>query len=247
MGVVPVSPAGLGLEAAGIVSSIGSNVQDFAVGDHVFTFQLGCFSSKITMAAKQCVKIPDELSFEDASTMGCVFATAIYALIHVGRLERKQVYPLWQSIVERTTNSYIKSVLIHSATGGVGIAAIQISKMLGAEIYATVGSDEKVQYLISTFGIPRDRIFNSRDSSFAPDLLRATNGKGVDVVLNSLSGELLHASWECVAGYGTLVELGIKDLIGDGKLNLNGFLLNRNYCGIDGDYMCRTRPELIVK
>lgn len=70
--------------------------------------------------------------------------------------------------------------------------------MVGAEIYASVGNDAKVQHLISTFGIPRSRIFNSRDSTFLPHLMKETEGKGVDVVLNSLSGELLHAS-VCIA------------------------------------------------
>lgn len=74
------------------------------------------------------------------------------------------------------------------------MAAVQVSQMVGAEIYATVGSDEKVQYLLETMRIPRDHIFNSRDASFLPGILKATNGRGVDVVLNSLSGELLHAS-----------------------------------------------------
>lgn len=74
------------------------------------------------------------------------------------------------------------------------MSAIQISRLIGAEIFATVGSEEKVQYLVDTFGIPRNRIFNSRDSSFKQGVLKETGGMGVDVVLNSLSGELLHAS-----------------------------------------------------
>jgi NADPH:quinone reductase-like Zn-dependent oxidoreductase len=85
-------------------------------------------------------------------------------------------------------------VLIHSACGGIGIAAIQICRAIGAEIFATVGTDEKVEYLVETYGIPRSRIFSSRNSEFLPGILRETGGKGVDVVLNSLSGELLHAS-----------------------------------------------------
>jgi NADPH:quinone reductase-like Zn-dependent oxidoreductase len=73
---------------------------------------------------------------------------------------------------------------------------------MSKQIYATVGSAEKVQYLQDTFGIPRERIFHSRDASFLPDVLRETNGRGVDVCLNSLSGELLHASWKCIAPRG---------------------------------------------
>jgi len=94
-------------------------------------------------------------------------------------------------------------VLIHSAAGGVGIAAIQVAKMLKANIYVTVGSPEKKEYLIDTFGIPNENIFDSRSTAFAADVMRETGGKGVDVALNSLSGELLQSNVElhCQMGY----------------------------------------------
>lgn len=84
--------------------------------------------------------------------------------------------------------------MIHSACGGIGIAAINICRMVGAKIYATVGKQEKIEYLVNTFGIPREHIFGSRDSGFLPNLMRETGGRGVDVALNSLSGDLLHAT-----------------------------------------------------
>jgi len=84
-----------------------------------------------------------------------------------------------------------------------------------------------------THGIPRERIFNSRDESFKDDILRVTNGRGVDVVLNSLSGELLHASWKCVAEYGMMIEIGKGDLIGHGRLAMELFEQNRGYHGVD--------------
>jgi len=134
-----------------------------------------------------------------------------------------------------------KSVLIHSACGGVGLAAIQIAKMLGSEIYATVGNDEKVQFLMENFGIPRCNIFSSRDDSFAKDLMRQTKNKGVDVVLNSLSGELLHATWACVAQSGTMVEIGKRDLLGGGKIDLHHFLANRSYSCVDMELLMNRR------
>lgn len=137
-----------------------------------------------------------------------------------------------------------QSILIHSACGGVGIAAIQVSRMLGADIYVTVGNEEKVQYLMTEFGIPRSRIFNSRDSSFLTDVLRETQGRGVDYVLNSLSGELLHASWQCVAEFGTLLEIGKRDLIGHGKLAMDVFEANRSYSGIDLGLVIERKPRL---
>ena len=101
------------------------------------------------------------------------------------------------------------------------------------KIYATVGSEEKAKYLVDTFGIRRDHIFNSRDSSFEHDVLRITEGRGVDLVLNSLAGELLHASWRCVAKFGKMLEIGKMDIIGRGKLSMDVFSGNRTFFGID--------------
>lgn len=75
-----------------------------------------------------------------------------------------------------------------------------------------------------------------------PDLMRQTRGRGVDIVLNSLSGELLHASWKCVAEFGKLIELGKRDLAGFGKLNMETFLRNRSYCCVDVAHLTQDRP-----
>lgn len=110
-------------------------------------------------------------------------------------------------------------------------------------MYATVGSTEKIEHLVQVHGIPRERIFNSRDTSFLEGVQRATSGRGVDLVLNSLSGELLHASWNCVAEFGKMIEIGKRDLIGHGKLALDIFELNRSYHGIDIFHMMEKRPK----
>jgi acyl carrier protein len=107
--------------------------------------------------------------------------------------------------------------------------------MLEAELYVTVGSEEKVKYLMDNYNIPRNRIFNSRDKSFVDGVMRETDGRGMDFILNSLSGELLHATWSCVAEFGTLLEIGKRDLIGGGKLDMKPFLANRNYSCVDID------------
>ena len=137
-------------------------------------------------------------------------------------------------------------MLIHSACGGVGLAAVQLALMLEAEIFVTVGTEEKIRYIMDTFHIPRNRIFNSRDDSFLSGVLRETQGEGVDIVLNSLSGELLHASWKCVAPFGKMIEIGKRDLMGFGKLDLNPFLANRSYCCVDLDAF-RERPILFQR
>ncbi len=225
MGIVDSNFNGMGLEGAGIVRRVGGDVKDLLPGDRVFLFGAGCFSTGVICAAKLCVKIPDSLSFEEAAGMPTIFSTVIRGLIDLGRLQVGE------------------SVLIHSACGGVGLSAIQIAKMVGANIFCTVSNEEKIKHLVDNYGIPRNHIFQSRDDSFKHDVLEATNGRGVDVVLNSLSGELLHASWECVAVFGRMIEIGKRDLIGNGKLALNVFELNRSYYGLDLGHLVEVRHD----
>lgn len=102
-----------------------------------------------------------------------------------------------------------------------------------SQIYATVGSEAKAEFLVTEHGIPRERIFNSRNVSFLDDVQRVTNGRRVDVVLNSLSGELLHASWQCVAKRGKMLEIGKRDMLERGRLALDVFMGNRSFYGFD--------------
>nr|A0A3G9H990.1 RecName: Full=Highly reducing polyketide synthase ALT1; Short=HR-PKS FUM1; AltName: Full=AAL-toxin biosynthesis cluster protein 1 [Alternaria alternata]BBG74267.1 polyketide synthase [Alternaria alternata] len=216
MGIVEANDVSIGLEGSGVVRKVGNGVTGLQAGDRVFYMADNCFSSQITISALRCVKIPSSLSFEQAATMPCVYATVIHSLLDMGGLQSGQ------------------SVLIHSACGGIGIAALNLCRaMPGVEVYVTVGSEEKVQYLMQEFGLAREQIFHSRDTSFVEDVRAATGGRGVDVVLNSLSGELLHASWECVAPYGKMLEIGKRDFIGKAQLAMDLFEANRSFIGID--------------
>ena len=96
-----------------------------------------------------------------------------------------------------------------------------------------MGSELKAAYLVEAYDIPRENIFHSRDASFVSDLLRVTNGAGCDIVLNSLSGELLHESWKCVASFGKMIELGKRDFAGHGSLKMQPFGANRSFIGVD--------------
>lgn len=116
--------------------------------------------------------------------------------------------------------------------------------MVGAKIYATVSSEEKIKYLQDNFGLDRSCIFNSRDDSFVQQLMHKTGGEGVDLALNSLSGELLHATWKCIAEFGRMVEIGKRDLIGSGKLDMSPFLDNRTYSCVDLDQLCYKRGRV---
>ncbi|KAI1374100.1 hypothetical protein F4677DRAFT_427124 [Hypoxylon crocopeplum] len=232
MGIVDgqaVDDEGLGCECAGVVEAVGPNVTDLSPGDRVMVLHIGAFATSIVANTEACAKIPAHLSFADAASMPTVYGTVIHSLLDKAQLEKGQ------------------TVLIHSACGGVGIAAVQICRMIGAEIFCTVGSENKVHHLMSQYGISKDRIFNSRDLSFHRDIMHATSGRGVDVVLNSLSGELLHGSWRCVAPHGCMIEIGKRDLIGHGALALDPFEENRSYFGIEFAHLSSQRPAIVSR
>ncbi|KAK4231078.1 putative polyketide synthase [Podospora fimiseda] len=215
-----------GLEVSGIVSKVGSGVRHLNVGDRVAAaIPDGCFSTRAVVDTLLCVKIPDTIGFEDAAAILVTYSTAMYSLIDVAQTKAGQ------------------TVLIHSGCGGVGLAAIQICKMIGAEVYITVGTQKKIDYAVQVLGIPRHHIFSSRNETFVQDVARMTNGRGVDVVLNSLSGMLLHSSWECLAEFGKMIEIGKMDIIGRGSLDMEPFLLNRSFCCVDLRQLLRKRPE----
>ncbi|PYH92913.1 putative polyketide synthase [Aspergillus ellipticus CBS 707.79] len=219
LGVIDNSSKELGLEGSGIVEAVGPNVHTVSVGDWVMYMASGCFTTSLTLHETACVKMDASMTFEQAAALPCVYATAAMALI-----------------------DKVQSVLIHSACGGVGLAAIQIAQMVGAEIYCTVGNETKTQYLTENYHIPRSHILYSRDSSFLRDIMRATDSRGVDVVLNSLSGDLLHASWKCVAELGVMVETGKRDFRRRAKLAMETFEANRTFVGLDLWHISQNRP-----
>ncbi|KAJ3494941.1 hypothetical protein NLG97_g3747 [Lecanicillium saksenae] len=218
-----------GLEASGVVCQVGTGVDEFSIGDRVGFVGSGLCQTRVNLPSASCWKIPESVSMEVAACTLVPFLTALYSLIYAGGLTKGQ------------------SVLIHSACGGVGLAAVQVSQLVGANVYATVGSDEKAEYLTTNYLIPKDQIFHSRNESFLPKVLRATEGKGVDMVLNSLSGKLLHASWNCVAKFGKMIELGKIDFSANGSLDMGPFASNRSFVGVDLFQLPLERPELFLR
>ncbi|ETS86321.1 hypothetical protein PFICI_00149 [Pestalotiopsis fici W106-1] len=208
---------GLGGEGAGVVTAVGSNVDHVTVGDRVLIMEVekAVFATEVQVDADMVVQAPANVSDEDAAGLVIPYLTVLWSLVEKAHMEHGQ------------------TVLIHCAAGGVGIAAINVARWLGLEIYCTVGSQAKVDFLTQKLGVPRDHIFHSRNDSFVADVLRATNGTGVDVVLNSLSGELLHASWKCVSSGGSMVDLGKLDSLARGRLNMGPFADNRAFFGVD--------------
>ena len=211
-GIVPENQYLLGLEGAGSIRRVGKTAANsFKIGDRVLVFEKGTFGNRIIATIERTYHIPDWVSYEEASTLPSVYLTALYSIYDLANTQKGD------------------RVLIHSATGGLGLASIQILQYLGAEIFATVGNDEKRKFLIEIFKIPTDHIFNSRTTEFAPKLMSLTNGQGVNVILNSLTGDILDASWRCIANGGIMVELGKKDMLDRNSLSMEPFGRNASY------------------
>ena len=219
----------LGFDAAGIVRRVGSEVSRFKVGDSVAMYGHGSHRTIHRSKADFCALIPDGLSFEQAATIPVVHGTAWYGLVQLARVERGQ------------------SILIHAAAGGVGQAAIQLAQYHQMDIIATVGSEPKRKLLRDTYGLSDDRILSSRDLSFVKGVKRLTGGRGVDVVLNSLSGEFLRQTWHCIAPFGTFIEIGIKDILDNTELDMRPFLKGSSYTFFNLNQLEKERPDVMGK
>lgn len=215
----------VGMEAAGIVTDVGEGVAGFRPGDEVLCFAPHCFDSHIVTPATAAALKPARLSFEEAATIPTAFFTAQYALDHLARLRKSE------------------RVVIHGAAGGVGLAAIQVARRVGAEIFVTVGTPEKRRFM-RMLGIPENRIFDSRSLLFADEIMKATNGEGVDVVLNSLAGEAIHRNLGLLRPFGRFMELGKRDFYENNRIGLKFFRNNLSYFGIDADQLMIERPAL---
>ncbi|KAI0016815.1 hypothetical protein F4780DRAFT_797307 [Xylariomycetidae sp. FL0641] len=217
----------LGGDCAGVVTRIGSDCQgSVKPGDRVCMALEGCMKTYPRQRETLVHKIPDDISFEAAASIVVPGMTAYYALVDVARLRKGE------------------KILVHSAAGATGQMALWIAKLKGAEIFATVGFEDKKRFLVEKFGIPEDHIFYSRNSFFAQGVMRVTNGYGVDVVLNSLSGDGLRASWECVAPYGRFIEIGKADIIANSALPMACFAKNVSFSAVDLAYLCQTDDQL---
>jgi NADPH:quinone reductase-like Zn-dependent oxidoreductase len=208
-------------DCAGKIVAVGEGVTDFHIGDEVLALVFDPFSAFITTEAFTVARKPPGMSFIEASAIPTVYSTAYYALHYLARL----------SSGERA--------LIHSAAGGVGLAAIQIARWLGAEVVATAGSPEKRKYLQS---IGVERVANSRNPDFDREVMELTNGEGVDVVLNSLAGEAIPKGLSLLRPLGRFVELGKRDVFGNGKLDLAPFQKYLSFSTVDLGTLTKLGP-----
>lgn len=210
-----ISGSTLGIECAGTVSRPGTK-SGIANGDRVLMYASEAFKTFSKGKVDNVSKIPSDMPFHEAASIPAQFNTA------------------WQVIHEIARVKKDETILIHSAAGGTGQAAIQIAQLLGAKVFATVGSNVKKRLLVEEYGIAEDRIFYSRNTSFAKGIKHMTKGRGVDVIVNSLSGEGLLASWNCIAPYGRFIEIGKKDILSDTGLPMLPFVKNVSFTASDG-------------
>ena len=230
LNMAPGLPEGaefFGMECSGRVVAVGEGVTDVRVGDDVIaldTSASGCFRAFLTTSASSVFPKPTGLTFEEAATIPVAYQTAYYALCDLGRMRRGE------------------SVLIHSAAGGVGLAAVHLARERGAIIFATAGTDEKREYL-RRLGV--QHVYNSRTLDFADEIMRDTNGRGVDLVLNSLAGEAIPKSLGVLATGGRFLEIGKRDIYADSQIGLLPFQRNLSFFAVDLLRMRLEKPQVV--
>ena len=213
----------VGMEASGVVRRVGSDVQHCRVGDEVVFIKGGCIANRVVVNQYLVFTKPGRLNMEEAASSLSVYVTAYYSLIHLARLRKGQ------------------RVLIHSAMGGVGQAAIALAKHVGAEIYATAGSQSKRDQLLA-LGVRA--AFDSHTYDWYDELMAATGGEGVDVVLNSLAGRHVELCLQALRPGGWHCEIGKVDIYADNELNLRVFRKNLRFAAIDVDRLMIDDPFL---
>ncbi|MFN0021880.1 MAG: SDR family NAD(P)-dependent oxidoreductase [Pirellulaceae bacterium] len=230
MGLLPASAVSgglacdrLGLEVAGRVLNTGQLVRHVQVGDEVIARVADGFSGRVTTPGHCVAHKPKQLTPSQAAAIPVVYITAWYSLCHLARLQCGE------------------TVLIHSAAGGVGGAAIQLAQRAGAKVIVTAGTKEKRAFLRQS-GV--EHVFDSRSLDFYNHVREVTGGCGVDVVLNSLTGRFITQSLKCLAPFGRFVELGKSDIYRNSKLSLERLGDNVSYFVVDVDRLAMQRPEL---
>jgi acyl transferase domain-containing protein/acyl carrier protein len=215
----------LGTDFAGVVTAIGPDVTNHQVGDRVGGFsENGCWATFVTCDARLAVTLPPGLSVDQAAAVSTAYATAWYGLHDMARIKPGD------------------RVLIHSATGGVGQAAIAIARAAGAEIFVTAGSPQHRELLRD---MDIEHVYDSRNTEFAELIRRDTDGYGVDIVLNSLAGAAQRAGLELLSIGGRFVEIGKGDVHSNTRLGLGPFRRNLAFYYVDLSLMCASHPQQV--
>ncbi len=187
----------LGREYAGRVVAVGSNLTSDWLGRRVLGLASGSFSTHVVTTFDQVVEVPEDLSFTAAATLPINFITAYQTLYELGQLKAGE------------------RLLIHAGAGGVGLAALQLAQRQGAEIWATAGSAVKRAFLKS---IGVQQVFSSRSLEFATEILKLTQGEGIDLILNSLTGDFITKGLSLLREGGRFLEIGNTELLSEAQI-----------------------------
>lgn len=210
-GLYPIDyPFVPGFDVSGVVAAVGDRVTSVSVGDPVIALtglKMGGHASYVNVPETHVVAKPEFISFEEACSVPLVFGSAYYALEKLGKLSPKE------------------HVLIHTATGGCGLIALQLARLKGAVCYVTAGKPEKIDYL-KRLGVPH--VMNYHTTRFDQTIQQITQNRGVDVVLNMLSGEAIQNGLNCLAPSGRYVELSSHGLLTAPKLDLSKLRFNQS-------------------
>ena len=222
LGLLPDQKPLFGVECAGRITALGDGVTEWSIGDEVVALAQPSLSSVVRTPISLIARKPSRLDFEEAAAIPIAFLAAHYALNHLARLQAGE------------------RVLIHSATGAVGLACLRLARDAGADVYATAGTVEK-RRLLESLGVRR--AMDSRSLSFADEVLEATDGQGVDVVVNSLPGEAMARGLAILRPAGRFIELGKRDAFEGGQLPLRALEDSRSFFLVDLGSLAAKRPE----
>ncbi|KAI1851631.1 hypothetical protein JX266_003093 [Neoarthrinium moseri] len=217
-GRVETQKGTIAMEFGGVVIAKGPDVPDtqLNIGDRVVAVSPNHFTTTVRVPAWAAQRIKPDEDLSIMSGLPIAYSTALYALDDRAHLRRGE------------------SILIHSGTGALGIATITLAQRMGAIVYTTVSSPAKKTWIIENLGVAPANIFHSREAaSFVVGVREATQGRGVDVIINSLTGDLMHASWDCIAEFGRFIEVGKRELVDAGKLDMAVFLRNATFTAFD--------------
>jgi NADPH:quinone reductase-like Zn-dependent oxidoreductase len=191
---IPKPPFIPGIEVSGIVTKVGENVRKWRRGDRVIAFtQLGGYAEYAVVKQELLFPLPKRMSFEEGAAFSVAYLTAYHGLVTLGHVHRGD------------------KLLIHAAAGGVGIAATQMAKHLGAEVFATASTSEKLE-IARSHGATH--LINYQTEDFEEVILKKTNGYGIDVVLDSVGGRVFKKGWRILAPMGRYVLYGFAAVSG---------------------------------
>lgn len=222
----------LGTECSGVVLEVGKSVVDFSPGDRVSCLGLGTITNYYQDKASSFQKIPDDMTFEQASALPLAYSTAYHVVYNLARITRSD------------------KVLIHDIAGSTGQAIVEFCKLIGADIFGTVDNTSQKEYITRHFNIPDSHLFFHHGRDFAKEIMWVTGNKGIEVIVNSLAEDIetLSLSWNCIAPYGRFIDLNAGHQMTDNsRLEMANFSKDALFASFDLFNLLKNRRHLAHK